>query len=200
MTKHIDYFFGLGSPWAYLGVDAFAALAARHGLAVEPHVIGLIEENGGIYSKNRPEKRRAYWMTDLKRWAHKLGITLSFDNRAALSDPAPAGRLIVAAWLDGQDWLGLARAFHKAFWGEGRDIGNADIRREVADAAGFDGAALEARAAADDVTARLKQDHELATQAGVFGMPTWRVDGELFWGQDSLSFLESHLNGEKLTA
>lgn len=200
MTKHIDYFFGLGSPWAYLGVDAFAALAARHGLTVEPHVIGLIEENGGIYSKNRPEQRRAYWMQDLKRWAHRLGKPLSFDGRANLSDPSPAARLILAAWLEGQDWLALASAFHTAFWGEGKDIGNAAVRQAVADAAGFDGAALQARAGADDVSARLKASHDLAVQAGVFGIPTWRVDGELFWGQDSLSFLDAHLNGEKLTA
>jgi len=36
--------------------------------------------------------------------------------------------------------------------------------------------------------------------AGVFGFPTFRYDGELYWGQDSLPFLERHLNGEKLIA
>lgn len=196
---HIDYFFGIGSPWAYVGLDAFAALATQHGASVEPHVIPLIEENGGIYSRNRPAARRDYWTEDLKRWAHLRGIELSFD-RAALSDPTPAGRLIVAAWLDGQDWLGVARALHRAFWSKAQDIGAADVRIAVVTEAGFDGAALESRAAQDDVTARLAQSRETATAAGVFGIPTYRHNGRLFWGQDSLPFLDRHLRGEKLTA
>ncbi|MDH2327011.1 DsbA family protein [Cereibacter sp. SYSU M97828] len=197
--RHIDYFFGIGSPWAYLGLDAFAALAASHGATIEPHAIPLIEENGGIYSRDRPTARREYWLEDLKRWAHLRGIELSFD-RAALSDPTPAARLIVAAWLDGQDWLALARALHRAFWSQARDIGAADVRIVVATEAGFDGAGLEARAAKDDVDARLALSLKTATEAGVFGIPTYRHDGTLFWGQDSLPFLDRHLRGEKLIA
>lgn len=56
MTQKIDYFFGLGSPWAYLGLDAFTALAKAHGAEIVPHLIPLIEENGGIYSRNRPPR------------------------------------------------------------------------------------------------------------------------------------------------
>lgn len=57
MTQKIEYFFGLGSPWAYIGLDSFVALAKAKGAQIEPHVIGLIEENGGIYSRNRPPAR-----------------------------------------------------------------------------------------------------------------------------------------------
>ena len=45
MTQKIDYFFGIGSPWAYIGLEPFLALAERFGLEVEPHLIPLIEEN-----------------------------------------------------------------------------------------------------------------------------------------------------------
>ena len=200
MTEQIDYFFGLGSPWAYIGLDSFAALARAQGATVEPHVIPLIEENGGIYSRNRPGPRRAYWLLDLKRWAKLRGVRLEFTGREALSDPTPAGDLIVAAWLRGEDWLALARALHAAFWGRAEDIGKPEIRRAIADTAGFDGAALEAFAATDAVAKRRAESLALAQQAGVFGLPTWRHKGELFWGQDSLPFLERQLKGEALTA
>jgi 2-hydroxychromene-2-carboxylate isomerase len=50
MTKTIDYFFGIGSPWAYLGLDSFAALAAEQNAVIRPYVIPLIEDSGGVYS------------------------------------------------------------------------------------------------------------------------------------------------------
>lgn len=115
MTKTIDYFFSIGSPWAFIGLEPFAVLAKEQGAAIRPHVIPLIEENGGIYSRNRPEARRAYWIRDLKRWAALRGKVLNFDNRAALSDPAPAGLMVAAAIETGDDWLKLAVALQEAF-------------------------------------------------------------------------------------
>jgi 2-hydroxychromene-2-carboxylate isomerase len=200
MTKVIDYFFSIGSPWAYIGLEPFAALASEHGATVHPHVIPLIEDNGGIYSRNRPEVRRAYWTKDLKRWAALRGKALNFDNRAALSDPAPAGLMIIAAISSGQDWLKLTSALQEAFWGRGEDIGNSDVRRAIAEAAGFDAATLDEQGQSDSAQAIRASSFETARAAGVFGVPTYRYEGELYWGQDSLPFLERHLKGEKLVA
>lgn len=200
MTKTIDYFFSIGSPWAFIGLEPFAVLAKEQGATIRPHVIPLIEENGGIYSRNRPEARRAYWIRDLKRWAALRGKVLNFDNRAALSDPAPAGLMVAAAIETGDDWLKLAAALQEAFWVRGENIGNADVRRAVATAAGFDAAALDKHGQSDAVAALQKASLEAARTAGVFGVPTYRYQDELYWGQDSLPFLERHLRGEKLAA
>ncbi|MBP2510727.1 2-hydroxychromene-2-carboxylate isomerase [Agrobacterium tumefaciens] len=200
MTKTIDYFFSIGSPWAFIGLEPFAVLAKEQGATIRPHVIPLIEENGGIYSRNRPEARRAYWIRDLKRWAALRGKVLNFDNRAALSDPAPAGLMVAAAIETGDDWLKLAAALQEAFWVRGEDIGNADVRRAIATAAGFDAAALDKHGQSDAVAALQKASFEAAREAGVFGVPTYRYQDELYWGQDSLPFLERHLRGEKLAA
>jgi 2-hydroxychromene-2-carboxylate isomerase len=200
MTKTIDYFFSIGSPWAFIGLEPFAVLAKEQGATIRPHVIPLIEENGGIYSRNRPEARRAYWIRDLKRWAALRGKVLNFDNRAALSDPAPAGLMVAAAIETGDDWLKLAAALQEAFWVRGEDIGNADVRGAIATAAGFDAAALDNHGQSDAVAALQKASFEAARTAGVFGVPTYRYQDELYWGQDSLPFLERHLRGEKLAA
>ncbi len=196
MSKQIDYFFGIGSPWAFIGLDAFTALAERFGAEIKPYVIRLPEENGGILSKNRPEARRAYWTKDLKRWSAHRGKKLNFDNRAALSDPTPAALLVIAAQLEGKDWLGLTKALQEAFWSEARDIGNAEVRIAIADSIGLDGRSLEARAQSEDAKTTWTTNYDVAKSAGVFGFPTFRYEGELYWGQDSLPFLERHLNGE----
>lgn len=200
MAKTIDYFFNIGSPWAYIGLEPFVALANEHNATIRPHVIPLIEDNGGIYSRNRPEARRAYWTKDLRRWAALRGKTLSFDNRSALSDPSPAGYMVIAASEAGEDWLKLTQLLQEAFWGRGEDIGNPEIRRAIADAAGFDAAALDEHGQSDSIQAIRNASFETARAAGVFGLPTFRYEDELYWGQDSLPFLERHLKGEKLVA
>lgn len=200
MTHVIDYFFGIGSPWAYIGFDAFLEVAARHKAKVQPHLIPLIEENGAIYSRNRPEVRRAYWFRDLRRWAALRNKPLALDNRGGLSDPTPAGRLVVAAQIDGLDWIALTQSLQTALWGRADDIGAPEVRAAVVSKAGFDAARLEARAGDADIQAVLDANFLRAKQAGVFGIPTFRFEDELYWGQDSLPFLERHLAGARLVA
>ncbi len=200
MSKTIDYFFGVGSPWAFLGLEPFAALAKEHDAVIRPFVIPLIEDNGAIYSRNRPEARRAYWLKDLRRWATLRGKTLSFENRAALSDPTPAGFMVLAAINAGEDWLRLTSVLQEAFWVRGEDIGDAEVRRALADGAGFHGTALERKAQTDTIQAIWNGNIEIARKAGVFGIPTYRFEDELYWGQDSLPFLARHLAGEKIAS
>lgn len=194
MPATIRLFYNVTSPWAYLGIRPLAALARRTGARVEPHPIPLIEENGGIYSRNRPEARRRYWQTDLKRWAARHGLPLVLDGRAALKDPAPAQRLVVAAYLDGGDWIALSTLLQSAFWAEGADIGDAGVRAALLARSGLTGVPTEDRAAAQDVSDHIAAARDLAARLGVFGIPTHEFEGELYWGQDSLPLLEQHLD------
>lgn len=198
MTKHIDYFFAPGSPWALLGHDAFFELARQYDATVTPYPISIIAENGAISLKNRPEPRRRYWLLDLKRWGKYRNIPLQVDNRPTLSDPSPAARTIIAAHLAGLDWPSLTKALQLALWQRAEDIGLPDVRRQIADAVGLDGASLVQREEDEDVKAGYQSNLTLAASTGIFGSPTYVVDGQPYWGQDSLPFLERHLQGHPL--
>ncbi len=197
MTRTIDYFFSIGSPWSHIGFDTLVGLAARHGAEIRPYLATIIEENGGIFSRNRPDVRRAYGTRDLTRWARVRGKPLQLEGRGGLSDPTSASLIVIAAFLDGKDWVGLTSALQHAFWAEARDIGSPDVREAIARTAGLDGAALARREAGEDVRAKWTDDRNHAVASGVFGFPTYRYDGELYWGQDNLSFLERHLGGDR---
>lgn len=197
MTKTIEYFFSIGSPWSYIRFDAFVDLAEKNGVEIKPYLTTVVEENGGIFSRNRPQVRRTYWMRDLKRWAGVRGKTLILENRPELSDPAPASLIIIAAYLDGKDWISLTRTLQHAFWGEAKDIGQPQVREAIANAAGFDGAGLLQRQADEDVRAKWAADRAHALESGVFGFPTFLYDSEIYWGQDNLPFLERHVAGDR---
>lgn len=197
MTRTVDYFFSVGSPWSYIGFDAFVELAGKSGVEIKPYLTTVVEENGGIFSRNRPEIRRNYWTRDLKRWARVRGKDLILENRPELSDPAPASLIIIAAYLDGKDWIALTRALQHAFWSEAKDIGHPNVRAAVADAAGFDGAGLLQRQADADVRAKWAADRDHAIKSGIFGFPTFLYEAETYWGQDNLPFLERHFAGNR---
>jgi 2-hydroxychromene-2-carboxylate isomerase len=197
VTKAVEYFFSVGSPWSYIGLDAFLDLAREKDVEIKPYLTTVVEENGGIFSRNRPEARRAYWTRDLKRWAKLRGKSLLLDNRPQLSDPSPASLSVIALYLDGGDWVALTRALQEAFWARGEDIGLAEVRKAIADARGFDGAGLLKRELDEDVRAKWALDRAHAVQSGVFGFPTFVYGGEIYWGQDNLPFLERHLAGER---
>lgn len=193
MTRTVDFFYAIGSPWAWLGLDPMRDLARDQDVTFVPRPIPLIFENGAILSKDRPEPRRRYFFTDLQRWAKRRGKTLVLDGRAGLSDPTPAAHMVIAAARDGLDWFALTDRLQTAFWTEPADIGNPDVRRAIADAVGLDGTALITRESQPDVQEAWTANRDDAARAGVFGAPTFRYGDELFWGQDSLPFLETAL-------
>jgi 2-hydroxychromene-2-carboxylate isomerase len=198
MAMVIDYIFGICSPWSFIGVDAFSELALRHGATIQPQVISVIDDDGSIYLRNRPEARRAYWTKDLKRWAHPRGKTLSFENRAGLADLTPACFIVIAAIAAGLDWLKLMRALQTAFWTQTEDIRRSEVREAIAIAIGIYGAGLEVLAKANATRRTWTSNIESAKAAGIFGLPTYCYENELYWGQANLPFLEPHLNGETI--
>jgi 2-hydroxychromene-2-carboxylate isomerase len=193
MTRIIEYFFSISSPWAYIGTDRLIALAERLDVAIKPLLITTIGENGWIPLKNKPAARQRYARADIGRWCRHLGVAMQQDRPADLKDPTPAAKMVVAAEAAGADGLSLAVALQRAYWQEAADIGDPAIRRRIADAMGLDGRRLLDDENAPAVAARFDANRTRAIECGVFGSPTYLFGGELYWGQDRLDFLERHI-------
>ena len=104
-----------------------------------------------------------------------------------------AARLIVAAGRSGGRPLELAQAMGRAIWEEERNLAETGTLLEVARATGHLPEALMA-AALEPTTHQILQDlTEEAVANGVFGAPTYRYNGENFWGQDRLDFFDRAL-------
>lgn len=193
MTDVVDYYISPVSPWTYLGHEAFVALAKAHRapVAVKPIDLGRVfPVSGGLPLPKRAPQRQAYRLVELKRWSAHRGIALHLTPRHFPAPAEPASLWIVAAAQEDQDAaLRLLGAIGRAYWAEERDIGDAATLEAIARAARLDAPALAERAAAPDTRAHYDALTQEAIERGVFGVPTYVVRGEMFWGQDRLDFL-----------
>ena len=200
MPKHVDYYFSLNSPWAYLGSRRFAGLLAKHGATVttKPVDFGRIfPESGGLPLPKRAPQRQAYRLMELARWRDWLKEPLVLQPKAF---PSPEGErlkmvLAVRRAHGHEAAMRLSHAFMMALWGEDQDINDVAILDAAAAKAGFDGAVLRQSTGDPALTADYDADTAEAMARGVFGAPTYVIDNELFWGQDRLDFVDRKLAG-----
>lgn len=198
MSKICEYYFAPQSPYAYLGHDRFVALAERHGaeIVIKPADFGRIfSVSGGLPLAKRAPQRQAYRLLELARWSAHLRLPLKLQPKFFPVSPDAAARLIVAAQLASGNSaaLALAGAIMRALWAEDADIADFDTLAAIATAHGFDGGNLVQASQTAGVQASYDRFTDEAIAAGVFGAPWYRVDGEDFWGQDRLDFVERAL-------
>ncbi|CAM3998329.1 2-hydroxychromene-2-carboxylate isomerase [Corallococcus sp. ZKHCc1 1396] len=183
------------SPYAYLAWLRMPALAARHGRTLEPVPVllaGLLNAVGSIGPAEIPAKR-VYVFKQTFRIAHEQGAPFTPPPSHPFN-PLLSLR-VTAAVDDVEARTRLATALYAAAWGEGRGIETPEQVGAVLQQAGFDAQALLARAASPEVKDRVRRNTDEALAQGTFGVPSVLVDGEMFWGVDSLGHLERFLEG-----
>ncbi|WP_291014154.1 2-hydroxychromene-2-carboxylate isomerase [Hydrogenophaga sp.] len=197
MRHAVDYYFTPNSPWTYIGHARFARMTEGAGASVRVLPMDLAKIfpiSGGLPLPKRAPQRQAYRLLELQRFGEALGLPLVVQPRFFPVVADLAARLIVATDMDHGTAaaMRLTGAVGAAVWTQERDIANADTLSAVLAECGLD-AALLARAQTPEVLAQYEQNTQAAIDAGVFGAPSYVVDGELFWGQDRLDFVERRL-------
>ena len=187
MARNIDLYFDYTCPFAYL---ASTQVRARN-MAVtwKPILLGGIFKAQGT-AQNLSEQlgpaKGAHNLEDMQRWARKFGVTLKMPAGHPLRS-VEALRATLATKIDPN----VIHGFYRAYWVENRMPSDRETIRDVVTAAGHDAekvfAAIETSEIKNDLRARTDE----AIALGVFGVPTWVVDGELYWGQDRLHFVEA---------
>jgi 2-hydroxychromene-2-carboxylate isomerase len=106
----------------------------------------------------------------------------------------PAGWMVIAAQERGLDAPRLSHALLRALWAEERDTSDPAVRAAIASENGLPGRELMAAEASPQVQALYKMYSDEAERLGVFGAPTYVLNGERYWGQDRLDFLDRALD------
>jgi 2-hydroxychromene-2-carboxylate isomerase len=195
MSKHCDYYLAPQSPFVYLGHQRFAALANQYNVqvSVKPIDLGKVfNVSGGLPLPKRAPQRQAYRMAELKRWSAFLQLPMNPEPTFFPVAGDPAAKLIIAAKIAHGDEaaMALAGGVARAVWEEERNIADIDTLIGIAAACDLDANRLIESSGSADVQTEYDRNTEEAIAANVFGVPWFVTDGEGYWGQDRLDFVE----------
>jgi 2-hydroxychromene-2-carboxylate isomerase len=196
MARMVTVYYALQSPWTYLGWARFRELALRTSAEVRYRPIRMapvFAASGGLPLAKRPKQRQAYRLMELKRWRRRLNLPLNLHPKHFPVDEALAAGMVIAHRRRGGDVGRLSQAMMTAVWAEERNLADRPTLLAIAAAQDLDGEALLEAATSAAVQSEHEADTEAALAAGVFGVPTFVVGEELFWGQDRLDFVAEAL-------
>ena len=192
MSKEVTVYYALQSPWTYLGWARLCDLVASSGAIAHYRPVRsgpLFQASGTLPLAERPRQRQAYRLMELRRWRDHLDVPLNLHPKHFPVDEAPAARMVIAHRQQGGDIAALSGAMMRAVWAEERDLADRATLLEIAREQGMDGPALLKAAADPAVQGEYEANTQSAIEQGVFGMPTFVIGDELFWGQDRLDFV-----------
>jgi len=197
LSRTVDYYFSPQSPWTYLGHERFAQIARAAGAAVRVLPIdlgGVFPVSGGLPLGQRAPQRQAYRLLELQRYSDQLHAPLNLQPKYFPVSGDAASRLIIAVDLnDGADAaMKIGGAIFTAVWVRERNIADAQVLAELLAECGLSPERLQ-QSLSPDIQRRYEANTRQAIDAGVFGAPSYVIDGELFWGQDRLDFVERKL-------
>ena len=182
--RQVTWYFDFVSPYSYIAFKRLHELPRDVVVDLRPVLFGALLNHFGQKGPAEVPAKRLWTYRWCVWWAQSLGIPFRFPAShpfnplqhlrlalAAGSTQKPVGRIFDALWTTGAEASDPA-----AFAALARELGVG-----------------EARLASAEVKDALRRNTEQAAARGVFGVPTYEVDGELFWGADSLGFVNAFL-------
>lgn len=193
MAKTLEFLFDVGSPTTYLAHKRMPDLIARTGAEViyVPVLLGGIFKATGNASPVTIPAKGAWMTADMSRFAKKFGVSLNFNPFFPINTITMM-RMIAGA-VGEDSFPTLVDTLFDGMWKSRKNLGDPEVLKAVLDKAGLDAAALLAVAETQDAKDTLKTNTETAVARGAFGAPTFFVEGEMFFGQDRLDFVEEAL-------
>jgi 2-hydroxychromene-2-carboxylate isomerase len=182
MTASIDWYFDFVSPFSYIGLHRLRELPAE--VAYKPVLFaGLLKHWGQKGPAEIPAKRRwTYrWCT---WWARELDLTFRFPEQHPFN-PLPHLRLALACGCRPD----AVKRIFEWVWMSGENAADPIRFAALCKHLGVDADRL----GAPDVKDALRANTEEAAARGVFGVPSFVVDGEVFWGADAIEFVKAFL-------
>ncbi len=184
------------SPYAFLALERIASDSRLSGLnwTIRPVVYAKLLEAHGLVGPVESEAKRRYTMLDVVRCAESLGLTV--EGPPAHPFRSLAALRVLSLFTESTRALELAGTMFRAAWTDGRDLEDWETLESLVRSVGEDSTNLKDRATTPENKARLIESTKRATERGVFGVPTFEFQSELFWGHDRIDALLDRIAGE----
>ena len=178
------WYFDFVSPFAYICLHRLKELPADLAIEYRPVLFAGLLGHWGQKGPAEIASKRRYTYRWCNWWAKRLGIPFRFPAGHPFN-PLHHLRLAIACGSKPE----VVRRIFDALWTGADDPANPMAFAKLAQSLGVD----PTRLSTDEIKDALRRNTEQATARGVFGVPTFEVDGELFWGADSIEFLNAFL-------
>jgi 2-hydroxychromene-2-carboxylate isomerase len=190
--KHIIFHLDFISPFAYLAFEQLpvALEGLSYSVSYRPLLLGALLKHHGQLGPAEIAAKRSWTYRHVLWLGHANGIPIEMPASHPYN-PLPHLRLALATTPNGEISRWVAEALFHAVWRGGAEAGDparlaalAATLPQVRDAGG------------DEVKAQLRANTDAALAQGVFGVPAFEVDGDLFWGFDGLGMLRARLEDD----
>ena len=188
MSKNVTFCFDFGSPYSYLAYNNLRALKDA-GATVEilPVLLGGIFKSTGNQPPASVPKKGEYMFKDITRWSKKLDIPFKMNPYFPILT-VPHMRGAVLAQKEGLLEKYMETMF-ESIWVKAMNLNDQEILTQVANQSGIDANAFSEGISSDEIKNKLRENTEFAIGKGSFGVPTFYLENEMFWGIDSMKFL-----------
>lgn len=189
--KKIEFYFDFLSPYSYVAWTWVRSQSYDFEFipVSMPGIIAAYDTKGPA----QIEPKRNYLFKDLLRFT-KLN-NVPFTTPAQLPFNSLYALRLALKTSAGDQQKEIIDAIYRAGWEHGLDIGSDDVLKNVLKENNLYSDELIERMESKNARIELKANNERALQREIFGVPSFVVDGEMFWGNDSVKYLEMHLNG-----
>ena len=193
----IDYYYSVASPFAYLASDRFGKLVKKYNLEVieKPFdLVGTVFSNtGGVPVPKRHPSRQKYRLLEIDRIGKKFNVEINKQPKFfPPSDPHLPAKFVLAAIKLGNK-LTFGNACLKSLWALEKNISDEKTLEEICNQLNLKFDEIKKIAVSAEINDEYTKNSNDAINQDIFGAPTFVLNGEIFWGQDRLEYLEDAL-------
>jgi 2-hydroxychromene-2-carboxylate isomerase len=188
MTKTVTFCFDFGSPYSYLAYNYLSPIKeAGAQIDLKPVLLGGIFKATGNQPPATVQKKGEYMFKDIQRWANKLDISFKMNPYfPILTVPHMRGAILAQKKDILEDYM---QSMFDSMWLKGLNLNDQEILTKVASESGIDSNDFAEGISSDEIKDELRANTQFAIDKGAFGVPTYFLENEMFWGIDSIKFL-----------
>jgi 2-hydroxychromene-2-carboxylate isomerase len=197
MTKTFEFLFDFGGPNSYLAHKTLPDMCARTGAQAfyVPILLGglfkLTNNQAPLIRYAETPAKRNYEMLEFDRFVKAHNIPFKMNPHFPINSITLMRGAVAAQHLG--CFMPYVEAIMTAMWEDGANTGDVEVVRQVLNKAGLDSTALLAKAEEPEIKAELATNTEKAAERGAFGVPTFFVGNDMFWGKERLAQVEAAL-------
>ena len=197
----VDFYYDFSSTNSYFAAFMLPEICARSGAAVRwlpLHSAALFRGTGFDVMAMAPRKARYLWR-DHARYAEATGLPFRRPSRFPIKT-ALASRCVLAVGSPGASDEGraeLSQALFRSYWERDENIADPEVLTSLISEMRLDPSSIIARANSQEIREALRELTSHAAECGVFGVPTFFVKEEMFWGKDRLDFVEQRVKRDR---